>query len=120
MNSELSFLIDLLMKNKLPPAAKDLVAQRIQAIADGVKATQSMPIGTYTATSSVLLSNQSPSTQAILARNPDLAAVAAPPQPVAVIAQTPAAVAAINARNQTIAQAMSGKPEKGQTSPRKF
>ncbi|MES2347848.1 MAG: hypothetical protein V4641_09805 [Pseudomonadota bacterium] len=42
------------------------------------------------------------------------------PAPVAVIAQTPAAQAAISARAATINAAVSGKPDKGQTSPRKW
>ena len=43
-----------------------------------------------------------------------------PPSPVVVIAQTPAATAALADRQAAVAAQISGKPEKGRTSPRKF
>lgn len=113
MTSELSFLIELLLKHKLPPATKDLIAGRIK----DVEAAYQQPV-TYTpkGPSNHVVSGvqQAPSTLAIMARNPDLV------QPVAIVAQTPAAAAALADRQNAIAAAMSGKPEKGQTSPRKF
>ena len=72
---------------------------------------------------------QSPSTQRILdqmAAEGSVVPEAAPAyqrEPVSMpdqIAQTPAAAAALAARNEAIRIAVSGKEEKGRTSPRKF
>src|SRR4051812_23195784 len=110
MTSELSFLIELLLKHKLPVATKDMVAQRIAEIeekysrpADG-RFTPLPGGGIYE--SPGYLAKQHPALP--------------PPPPVAVIAQTPEAQAAMASRQAAINQALSGKPEKGQTSPRKF
>lgn len=115
MISELSFLIELLLKHKLPPATKSLIAARIAEVEERYGSNQvQAPVS---GPKSPAVAMQSPSMQAIMARNPDLIPAAVP---VEAIAQTPAAAAALASRQQAIAQAMSGKPEKGQTSPRKF
>jgi hypothetical protein len=118
MNSELSFLIELLLKHKLPPATKDLIAGRIKDVEQSLCAPRSLPANPVRLAAPVG-AQQAASTQAILDRNPDLLQPPALVTP-AVIAQTPAAAAAIADRQAAITQSMSGKPEKGRTSPRKF
>lgn len=120
MISELSFLIELLLKHKLPVATRDLIAARIKDVEQGLSAVRHisspvvkpLPIG---------MVQQAASTQAILDRNPDLAIpVVSNVVPVEQVAQTPAAAAAMAARAAMINQAMSGKPKEGEKSPRKF
>lgn len=128
MTSELSFLLDLLLHQRMPLPIKELVAARIKEVEIALNAPT--PVGeldgfTYKSPGYLAkerqVSIQAASTQAILDRNPDLAAKAQQTYvPVEVIAQTPAAVAAINSRQQIMAEAMSGKPGKGETSPKKF
>ncbi len=118
--TELSFLIDLLLNHKLPKATRDLVAARIKEV-EG--ASTNPIIRAYR--DSPPPPPQAASTLAAMARHGDLIpAEPMPPIPAAVpvthIAQTPAAVAALNSRQQAINSALSGKIEKGATSPRKF
>ncbi len=138
--TELSFLLDLLLNHKLPLATKKAVTERVREVEARLSAA--MPITYTTKVMSPLASSnipshlvgQSPSTIAAMMRNgmanemPANTTTAVstvelappPPAPVAVVAQTPAAAAALNARNDAILQGLSGKPEKGRTSPRKF
>lgn len=101
--SELSFLLDLLLEHKLSKTTKDLIKERIKVIEGYQKAIVTAPvIKNPTA--------QAPSTQRILdemAQNQ--------PQ-----VQTAAAAQALQHRSELIAQALSGKEEKGRSSPRKF
>jgi len=115
--TELGFLLELFLNHRLPKSTKDLVAQRIKEVEQELTKYDSFPPPQPPRMQVGAISNQAPSTQAILARNPDLAIAA---QPVAVIAQTPAAQAAMAGREATIKQAMSGKPAPGETKPRKF
>ncbi len=111
--TELSFLIKLLLNEKLQKATRDLIAARIEEVQlEFVKQTipYSLPQPVPASTSS-----QCASTQALLAKHPDLAA-AAP----AVIAHTQAAAAAMSSRNQAIAESMAGKVDKNTGRPRKF
>ncbi len=110
--TELSFLIELLLNHKLQKVTKDAIAERIKEASGPNAIQQHVPNGVRSL--SPMVAMQSPSTQAILDRNPDLVV------PIESVGQTPAAQAAIASRQQAIAQALSGKPEKGQTSPRKF
>lgn len=137
--TELSFLLELLLNHKLPKATREAVTARIKDVEMmlGARATAPGPYIAYAPPPAAVpahLANQSPSTIAAMMRHeqktggvpimqPDAAVVPAPPPPVitpTIIAQTPAAVAAMNARQETINLAMSGKPAKGETSPRKF
>ena len=141
--TELTFLVDLLLNHKLPKPTRDAVAVRIKEVEMGLPKQYGQynpPPAPQAAMARQQnlpphIANQSPSMQAIMLRNPDLVpagvpsgaaiealAIAPPPEPapVAIIAQTPAAVNAMNERAATIRQGMSGKPEKGRTSPRKF
>ncbi len=131
--TELSFLIDLLLNHKLPKATKDALAERIKGLS-----TTNVVVPVGAKISPAMLSNQVPSMQRIMERNPDLlpqqftgpphdqeqrdleALQQRAPQPVAVIAQTPAAVAAINSRQQAISESMAGKVDKVSGRPRKF
>lgn len=127
--TELTFLLELLLNHKLPKGTKAAIAGRIKEVEEGLSTKQifsahhqvtQAPV--KTSPPPAAMANQSPSMQAIMARNPDLMASLeeSSPPPVTVIAQTPAAQAALAAREQIIAMAVSGKPEPGQTSPRKF
>ncbi len=131
--TELAFLLDLLLNHKLPLATKKAISERCKEVEQRLTPNNFVG-GTVTYTPPPKnnlpphLANQSPSTIAKLMQHPDLVAqmsqahvqpVVEPQQP-AVIAQTPAAQAAINARQESINLAISGKAEKGRTSPRKF
>lgn len=109
--TELTFLIELLLNHKLPKVTKDLIAKRITEVETAFRPQQ----GPSVSADPAVKPTQAASTMAILARNPDLT-----PSPVAVVAQTPATAKALADRQESIALAMSGKVEKGRTSPRKF
>lgn len=114
--TELSFLVDLLLNHKLPVATRRAVAERIKEVE-----RYFLPSNTASKQYSASASNQAPSTQRILERNPDLF-VAPPPvmPPVEQVAQTPATAAAMNSRNQAISDSLSGKIDKVSGRPRKF
>jgi CTP:molybdopterin cytidylyltransferase MocA len=123
--TELSFLLDLLLNHKLAKVTRELVVARIRE----VEVRSQSPAATRPAQTSAAipphLVGQSPSTIAAMMRHE--AGGVAPPIAVAplvdtppVVAQTPAAAAALAARQSVIDSAISGKPEKGRTSPRKF
>lgn len=132
--TELTFLLDLLLNHKLPMATKVAVTERIKEVearlAQGYSIPRNADPRPNIAAVPAHLANQAPSTIAAMMKHPDLVAQMSPtigiaPQepsvaPVQVIAQTPAAQAALNARQEAINGALSGKPEKGRTSPRKF
>jgi hypothetical protein len=141
--TELTFLIDLLLNHKLSKVSRDAVAARIKDVESGLGALGPRPQQLSAAPTLVNipphLVGQSPSTIAALMRQEQAGAAPVgvpvlqelnggpilPPPPAAPtapagIAQTPAAQAAMNARAATIGQAVSGKPDKGQTSPRKW
>jgi hypothetical protein len=107
--TELSFLLSLLLDQKLNKAVKQLIKDRIKDIETAAPRPQARSI--------VQPTGQSPSTQRIL----DEMAAEGKELPIPThIAQTPATAAALAARQQAIAQAVSGKQEAGRTSPRKF
>lgn len=116
--SELTFLLELLLNHRLQKTTKDIIIGRIKEVEQGLPLRASPSVVSGFVHTGV--SNQAPSTQAFLARNPDLIPPPPPPAPVEVVAQTPATVAAMNARQAMINQAISGKPEVGLSSPRKF
>jgi cell division septation protein DedD len=140
MDTELTFLISLLLEHKLPKPTKDAIAVRIKEVNSA-----SIPQFHVTPARSLEILHQRPpktaqsaSTQKILDEiEAEKAAFAAgvvvpeseivndlprvtPPQPIQQIAQTPAAVQALLSRQESIRIATSGKEEKGRTSPRKF
>ena len=133
--TELSFLIDLLLNHELQKQTKDAIAERIKQVEAALTATRMVvPLSSGVRPEDIRtvpahLANQSPSTIAAMIRHeqngeappmPTAAATAPLPVQPQVIAQTPAAVAAVNARQQAIQQAISGKPAPGETRPRKF
>lgn len=102
--TELSFLIELLLKHKLEADTKDAIAIRIRKVADAMMsdAIESSPYRPRL--------NVEPQ-----------ARVLPPPVPiVAQIAHTPAAQAAMASREQAIAEAIAGKVNKDTGRPRKF
>lgn len=126
--TELSFLIELLLNHELPKPTKDLIASRIKEVEGRLtQYPQSIPYMQAAQPVKTTLS-QAPSTLALMAKYGDIVHSTIPipvPQmppviPVEQVAQTPATAAAMNSRNEAIAQALSGKPEKGATRPRKF
>lgn len=112
--TELAFLLDLLLNHRLPAATKAAISERLKEVEKTLA-----PNPRVAAVQAVMpqLANQAPSTIAALMKHPDLMEKAVP---VEAIAQTPATAAALASREQAIQQAMSGKVEKGRTSPRKF
>lgn len=128
--SELSFLLDILLNHQLQKPTKDAIRDRIREVEAGLVAGVIAAPAPRPQPAAANPRAQSPSTMALLAKHPDLvggggeipapACVPDPVVPVAVIAQTPAAAQAMALRNQSIQQAMSGRPEQGRTSPRKF
>lgn len=121
MSTELTFLIELLLKHKLPLATKELIASRIKDVESNYSSVH--PVGNpnprppaNNPTGVV----QAASTQAILDRNPDLLSAAATIVPLEAIGQTPAAQAAMADRAAIIRQSMSREPRKGESSPVKM
>lgn len=107
--TELSFLIELLLKHDLPIATKELIAERIKEVEANLHANfQAKPA--YAPIPSL----QSPPAYAV----PKMPAM--PQVPVEQVGQTPEAIAAMQSRSQAIAEAISGKIPKGQERPRKF
>lgn len=108
--TELTFLVELLLNHKLQKPTRDAIATRLKEVEEAIA---SLPPQAHHRPMPQLpgMNGQSPSMQAIMARNPDL---------VPAVAQTPAAAAALTARQEAVSISLSGKPEKGRTSPRKF
>lgn len=119
--TELSFLIDLLLNHKLPKATQTAIKERIQEV-ESQYAKPSMP---FPARLSVI-QGQAPSMAAAIAsmEAEKMGEVPLPVVPIVAInhqgATTPTAARALMDRNKKIVQAISGKEEPGQTSPRKF
>lgn len=106
--SEIQWLVDILMQYKLPDPVKQKFISRIGEVEAALhKGPVPPPIRP-------LVPMQVPSTQRLLE---DMAQQTGAPVE---IAQTPAAAQALQQRQATIAVAISGKPEAGRTSPRKF
>lgn len=108
--TELSFLLELLLDHDLQKETQKLIRERIKEIEQ--PRAQSRPIQT----------GQAPSMQRAVAEMEQDQAIQAnfaqmPPQPVP---QSPAVAQAMAHRQALVAQAISGKEEKGRTSPRKF
>lgn len=132
MIGELSFLVDLIVNEKLSKTVKSKLVDRIKEL-EAVRAPLGF-VAKQTAYAPVNLpphiANQSPSTIANFLKSPEAigasiavdgsgAAIQAPPPAAAIIA-SPAAAEAMRSRQQAINAAMSAKPEVGRTSPRKF
>ena len=118
--TELSFLIDLLLNQKMPPKTRQLVADRIREIEQMAGANKLI---NATPAANVIINGapQAPSTVAAMMRHGNVPeanavtnAVTPPPaEPVAVIAQTSAAAEALAKREQMIGAAIAGnKPPK--------
>ncbi len=119
--SELSFLIDLLLNQRLSKPVKELIANRIREIEiKGHQPTVKTTPLPYPLLAGMPpnIANQSPSTIANFLKEQ---AQNEPPQTeTPIVAATAQAAMAMEARNTAIKAAMSGKPEPGRTSPRKF
>lgn len=114
--TEIQWLVDIMLNNKLSEPVKQKFIARIGEVE--AKLTPAKP-SVYQGPIHPTAQSQSPSTQAALARQQaeGIDPFAGSTSPVA---QTMVAAQALNARQQAIAIAASGAPEKGRTSPRKF
>lgn len=108
--TELSFLLELLLTHKLAKGTKEAITNRIKEIEQCLRPPPPQQVIRPPRTA------QAPSTQRLLDE------MALEPQPVAPdqVAQSPAAAMALAARQEAINIALSGKEEKGRSSPRKF
>lgn len=133
--SELSFLIDLLLTEKLSKSVKTKVKDRVievEALLTSGPPTIRIPIPAKYNPADLPphIAGQSPSTIAKFLEHqaqglPPVTSIGevvshAVPSPPAVVAATPQTAAALQKREQAIQTALSGKPEPGRTSPRKF
>lgn len=118
--TELSFLLELLLTHKLQKSTKEALMARIKEIES--KQAQSVSNNPGAITYRAPKTAQSPSMQRILDEMANEGMILSnEPQPVPVaIAQTQAVAAALAERRESINIALSGKEEKGRTSPRKF
>ncbi len=118
--SELSFLLDLLINEKLSKPVKVKILARVKEIEAKPTVNHITPMIAQVPMPPVV-HGQSPSTIAAMARHAAEGATVniAPPVGGPIIT-SPVVAIALNERNQHINQALSGKPEPGRTSPRKF
>lgn len=134
---ELSFLLELLLNEKLSHSVREKITARVKEMEEvfarpPMQAVQHYPQmaipQNLPAPKIINGAMQSPSTVAALARQAaaglvgpgDAQTVTQHDQPPTPIAVSPAAQQAIHARQIAISQGISGKPEPGRTSPRKF
>lgn len=118
--TEIQWLVDIMLNNKLSEPVKQKFIARIGEVEAKLTPSRPAPFGHPGLVNPVIgPSAQSPSTQAALARQQaeGIEPFVGSNSPVA---QTLGAAQALNARQQAIAIAASGAPEKGRTSPRKF
>ena len=114
MDTELTFLLTLLLEHKLTQPTKKLITERIKVVEAQYNAQPQQPVKRIAPSGPV----QSPSTQAMLDRDGPITT----PQ---IVAQTPETAQALVKRQQVIqaaanADPFGSKPEPGRTSPRKF
>ncbi len=130
--TELSFLLDLLLNDKLSKPVREKITARVKEVEELLIAKPMMIPSMHTPqvlppAKIVNGAMQSPSTIAALERQ----AAAGLPAPVgeipgdrsniaAVVVASPAAAQALHSRQIAVSAAISGKPEAGRTSPRKF
>jgi hypothetical protein len=144
MKSELSFLIGLLLNQKLSPQVKKLLGERISEVEANLATIHVVPTfvpppvpGTYvkpkrdpnaqSASTLKILQETGPLPVPIVPLQDVEAVPSVPSEPTTppVIAKTPAAATALANRNALLSQATStgaftGKPEPGRNAPRKF
>lgn len=130
--TELTFLLELLLKHKLPLSTKAFVADRIKEVEGNLNARAPIHIAApqpfVGQVKPAAVAMQAPSMQRLMEKYPDLVPGEAPkpepiepnPTPVAVVAQTPQTAAAMQSRAEAIAASMSGKVDKVTGRPRKF
>lgn len=125
--TELSWLLDLLLKHELDDKTKKHVAKRISAVEKMLSTTTVVKHIKPNTTNVVNGAQQSPSTLAAMARHEQGIQILPPipssaqveTQPGLVVA-SPAAAQAMQARQIAVNNSINGVTEKGRTSPRKF
>lgn len=108
MDSELSFLISLLLNDDVPKEIKALLKDRIKLVEESYKAKPQ--IVAHPGFGGII---QAQSTQRILSEMPQEV-------PIQAATVSPVAAQALANRAQLMADASSGRKEPGRTSPRKF
>lgn len=121
--TELSFLIDLLINPRDPEQLKRDLAERIKEVE--IMMTQPRVTSGYIQPIVPPKLTQAPSTLAAMARHGDIAHIVNEPlkvdmQQVEVIAQTPQTAAAMASRQQAIAESIAGKVDKTTGRPKKW
>lgn len=119
--TELSFMIELLLNHKLPKVTKELIVARIKEIEEKIEYKPAgatvMPV---THQSGPV---QAASTLALMAKHGEIpmqGQVVDVPAPPVQAAQNPVTAAAMQARQESIAAALSGKVDKVSGRPRKW
>lgn len=125
--TELSFLIELLLNHDLPKPTKDLIAERIKEVEQGITSSprpREVPLHFNN-----VGPQQAASTLKAMAKHGDIPPIVMteipPVVPVEQVAQTPMAAAAVNHRNTLINKAVNQNREmvdtgKGTKGPRKW
>lgn len=119
--TELSFLIDLILNEKLTKRLKERISERIKEIESQPQVPNWMPTHSRNAVPTVGVSihdGQPESTKRLMEKHrieEPLQIIQPQTSGVSLAAQQ-----ALQARNDAIMQAVSGREEKGRTSPRKF
>lgn len=117
MESEIQFLLKILLEHKISPEVKKMFLARIGEVEQSLRAK---PQGTIQAAGAyphpMNMIAQSPSTVAAMMKHAEPIAMALP-EP---LVNTQAAANALVKRQQAIFSAGIEKPEPGRTSPRKF
>jgi len=117
--TELGFLIDLILNEKLTRRLKDRISERIKMIeANGQSSTWNTVLPRQASANVSIHDGQPESTKRLLEKLQDMPGhidPIMPPQPV-----TQAAAEALNRRQQIINDAVNGRQDKTRTSPKKF
>lgn len=112
--TELTWLVDLIVNHELSPKTKKHVLKRMKQVELNYQQPTIIVPQALPPPKVIHGAMQSPSTVAAMQRHQDIQA-----SPQAPIAVTPQAQAAIASRQAMIEQALSGKVDKGHTSPPK-
>lgn len=118
--TEIKWLIEMLMNNKLSPQVKDKFIARIGEVEEYLSQVRPQQQA-FQRSLPPTPNQQSPSTQKILDEMAqEQGSAILPLVPPQIMAQTPAAAQALIQRQAVIAQATLGSTEVGRKSPRKF
>jgi hypothetical protein len=122
MQTPISFVLDLILDYELPPDAQKRCRKYVRELEANLVPGATIQPRINHVPAIRAIADQAPSTLALMAKHAANPNTADPPvQAVdAPIITSPAAAMALAARQSAINAAVSGKPEAGRTSPRKF